>query len=56
MALTTLLPRSVVYISAGLWIVHTSLKAKTVTHADEWCMHHILEYCKLYFAKQKTAI
>ena len=55
-ALTTLLLCSVLYISAGFWVVRSSFKAKTVTDADEWCMHLISSYCKLYCAKQKTVL
>lgn len=55
-ALTTLLLCSVVYISVGFWVVHSALKAKTVTDADERCMHLISSYCKLYSAKQKTVL
>jgi hypothetical protein len=55
-ALTTLLPCSIVYTSAEFWVMHSPLKAKTVPDADEWCMHLISAYCKLYCAKQKTGI
>lgn len=55
-ALLTLLLYSLVYTSTGFWIVHSSLKAKTATDADERCMHLISSYCKPYSAKQTTVL
>ena len=45
-ALKTLIVCSVVYLSAGFWIAHSVRKAKFVTDADEFCIHHVSQYCR----------
>ena len=44
--LKTLMVCSVVYLSVGVWIAHTVRRAEFVTDADEFCIHHVSQYCK----------
>lgn len=45
-ALKTLITCSIVYLSVGLWIVHSIRKTQHVSDADEFCMHHVSQYCR----------
>ncbi len=48
-ALRTLIICSIVYLSAGLWIVHSVRSAEFVIDADDFCIHHVSRYCTCPF-------
>lgn len=55
-ALRTLLICSVVYLSVGFWIAHSIRKAEFVSDADEFCMHHVSQYCRPPWCELKAFI
>jgi hypothetical protein len=49
-AVKTLVLSTVVYFGAGLWLVLSIQNATIVSNTDEFCMHHVSRYCKLFWS------
>jgi hypothetical protein len=47
-AVKTLLLSTIVYLGVGLWLAYGIRNAAVVTDADDFCIHHVSRYCKLF--------